>query len=90
MLCRYGYASNPPGGGTVMGAAGLALFGLVALFFGGCIGWWARRAAGSHGDMKVNKARVPTFRRARNRAGLRVALLVVIALLAIKVVLTLH
>jgi hypothetical protein len=34
--------------------------------------------------MKVNKARVPTFRRSRNRAGLIVAVLVVIALLAIK------
>jgi hypothetical protein len=34
--------------------------------------------------MKVNKARVPTFRRNRNRAGLIVVALVIIALLAIK------
>jgi uncharacterized iron-regulated membrane protein len=67
-----------------MGAAGLALYGLLAVFLGGCIGWWSRRAAGAHGDMKVNKARVPTFRRSRNRAGLIVVALVVIGLLAIK------
>jgi hypothetical protein len=35
--------------------------------------------------MKVNKARVPTFRRNRNKAGVIVAALVIIALLAIKV-----
>jgi hypothetical protein len=90
MLCRYGYANNLPGGGTIMAAAGLALFGAIALFLGACIGWWARRAAGSHGDMKVNKARVPVFRRARNRAGIRVIILVVIAVLVIKVLLTVH
>jgi hypothetical protein len=67
-----------------MGAAGLALYGLLAVFLGVCIGWWARRAAGSHSDMKVNKARVPTFRRNRNRAGIIVVALVVVGLLAIK------
>jgi uncharacterized iron-regulated membrane protein len=67
-----------------MGADGLALYGLLAVFLGACIGWWSRRAAGAHGDMKVNKARVPTFRRNRNRAGIIVAVLVVIGLLAIK------
>ena len=73
-----------------MGAAGLALYGLLAVFLGSCIGWWARRAAGSHGDMKVNKARVPTFRRARNRAGVIVVVLVVIGLLAIKALAVAH
>ena len=48
-------------------AAGL---GIVILFLGGVIGWFARRAYGMHGDMKVNKARVPTFRGNRNNAGL--------------------
>jgi hypothetical protein len=67
-----------------MGAAGLALYGLLAVFLGVCIGWWSRRAAGAHGDMKVNKARVPVFRRNRNRAGIIVVVLVVIGLLAIK------
>jgi len=33
--------------------------------------------------MKVNKARVPTFRRSRNKAGLIVVILVVLGLLAI-------
>jgi hypothetical protein len=67
-----------------MAAAGLAVYGLLALCLGVSIGWWSRRAAGSHSDMKVNKARVPTFRRNRNRAGLIVVALVIIALLAIK------
>jgi hypothetical protein len=67
-----------------MGAAGLGLYGLLAVFLGVCIGWWSRRAAGSHADMKVNKARVPTFRRSRNKAGVIVVVLVIIAVLAIK------
>lgn len=73
-----------------MGSAGLALYGLLAVFLGSCIGWWGRRAVGSHGDMKVNKARVPTFRRARNRAGLIVIALVVVGLLAIKALVVAH
>jgi hypothetical protein len=67
-----------------MGTAGLGLYGLLAVFLGVCIGWWARRAAGSHADMKVNKARVPTFRRNRNKAGVIVIVLVIIGVLAIK------
>ncbi len=66
-----------------MGGAGSALYGVLAIVLGVCIGWWARRAAGAHGDMKVNKARVPTFRRSRNRAGVIVILLVVLGLLVI-------
>ncbi|PZS40483.1 MAG: hypothetical protein DLM62_02645 [Pseudonocardiales bacterium] len=66
-----------------MGGAGSALYGVLALVLGVCIGWWARRAVGAHGDMKVNKARVPTFRRSRNKAGLIVVILVVLGLLAI-------
>jgi hypothetical protein len=66
-----------------MGGAGSALYGVLAIALGVCIGWWARRAAGAHGDMKVNKARVPTFRRSRNRAGIIVVILVVLGLLAI-------
>ena len=57
---------------------------LVLLFLGTCIGWFARRAYGMHGDMKVNKARVPTFRGHRNRAGLVVIGLVIVALLLIR------
>jgi hypothetical protein len=73
-----------------MGAAGSALYGLVAIVLGVSIGWWARRAAGAHGDMKVNKARVPTFRRNRNKAGLIVILLVVLGLLVINALSGVH
>jgi hypothetical protein len=62
-------------------AAGL---GIVILFLGGVIGWFARLAYGMHGDMKVNKARVPTFRGNRNRAGLVVIGLLIVALVIIK------
>ncbi len=64
-------------------AAGL---GIVILFLGALIGWFARRAYGMHGDMKVNKARVPTFRGHRNRAGLVVIGLLVVAFLIIRAV----
>ncbi len=73
-----------------MGGAGLSVYGLLAIILGVCIGWWARRAAGAHGDMKVNKARVPTFRRNRNKAGLIVAVLVIVGLLAIKALAAAH
>jgi hypothetical protein len=62
-------------------AVGLAF---VLLFLGTFIGWFARRAYGMHGDMKVNKARVPTFRGNRNKAGLIVLGLVIVALLLIR------
>lgn len=62
-------------------AVGLAL---VLLFLGTFIGWFARRAYGMHGDMKVNKARVPTFRGNRNKAGLVVIGLLIVALLLIR------
>ena len=67
-----------------MAPAVLALVLMVVLFLGSVIGWHGRRAYGSHGDMKVNKARVPTFRRSRNRAGLLTAALVILGLLIIK------
>lgn len=62
-------------------AAGL---GIVILFLGTVIGWFARRAYGMHGDMKVNKARVPTFRGNRNKAGLVVIALLIVAFVIIK------
>jgi hypothetical protein len=62
-------------------AAGL---GIVVLFLGALIGWFARRAYGMHGDMKVNKARVPTFRGNRNKAGLVVIGLLVVAFVIIR------
>jgi hypothetical protein len=62
-------------------AAGLAI---VILFLGAVIGWFARRAYGMHGDMKVNKARVPTFRGNRNKAGLVVVGVLIVAFLIIR------
>jgi hypothetical protein len=62
-------------------AAGL---GIVILFLGAVIGWFARRAYAMHGDMKVNKARVPTFRGNRNKAGLVVIGLLIVAFVIIK------
>jgi hypothetical protein len=62
-------------------AAGL---GIVVLVLGVFIGWFARQAYGMHGDMKVNKARVPTFRGHRNKAGLVVIGLLIVALLVIR------
>jgi hypothetical protein len=64
-------------------AAGLAI---VILFLGAVIGWFARRAYGMHGDMKVNKARVPAFRGNRNKAGLVVIGVLIVALLIIRAV----
>ncbi len=58
--------------------------GIVILFLGAVIGWFARRAYGMHGDMKVNKARVPTFRGNRNKAGLVVIGLLIVAFVIIK------
>jgi hypothetical protein len=63
-------------------AAGL---GIVVLFLGAVIGWFARRAYGMHNDMKVNKSRVPTFRGNRNKAGLVVIGLLILAFVIIRV-----
>ena len=72
-----------------MASGVLALVLIGVLFLGSAIGWHGRRAYGSHGDMKVNKSRVPTFRRNRNRAGLLTIALVILGVLLIKA-LTLH
>ena len=69
-----------------MGTAALAGYGIIILFAGSVIGWHARRAYGAHGDMKVSKARVPTFRKVRNRGILQAALLVILLLFIIKAV----
>jgi hypothetical protein len=68
-----------------MSHAGLALYGILAVFLGALIGWHSRRAYGSHGDLKLSKGRVPTFRRNRNRAGLLAVGLVIVALVLVKV-----
>jgi hypothetical protein len=62
------------------GAAGLAVIvGVVGIF----IGWNFRTARGANADLKVHKARIPGFRRARNRTGLWSIVLIVLTLLAL-------
>jgi hypothetical protein len=62
------------------GAAGLAIIvGVVGIF----VGWNFRTARGANADLKVHKARIPGFRRARNRTGVWSIVLVVLTLLAL-------
>jgi len=62
------------------GAAGLAIIvGVIGIF----IGWNFRTARGANADLKVHKARIPGFRRVRNRTGLWSIVLVVLTLLAL-------
>jgi hypothetical protein len=62
------------------GAVGLAIIvGVVGIL----IGWNFRTARGANADLKVHKARIPGFRRARNRTGLWSIVLVVLTLLAL-------
>jgi hypothetical protein len=62
------------------GAAGLAIIvGVIGIF----VGWNFRTARGANADLKVHKARIPGFRRARNRTGLWSIVLVVLTLLAL-------
>jgi hypothetical protein len=56
---------------------------IIAGAIGIFIGWNARTARGAHGDLKVYKARIPAFRRVRNRTGLRSLVVVVVVLLAL-------
>jgi len=53
--------------------------GIIGIF----LGWTFRTARGAHADLKVYKARIPNFRRIRNRNGLRSLVAVVIALLVL-------
>jgi hypothetical protein len=69
-----------------MGTAALAGYGIIILFAGSVIGWHARRAYGAHGDMKVSKARVPTFRKVRNKGILQAVVLAILLLVVIRAV----
>jgi hypothetical protein len=70
-----------------MAPAVVALLAIIVLFAGTVVGWHARRAYGAHGDMKVSKSRVPTFRATRNKGGLVAIGVLVLALLLIRVLL---
>jgi len=64
-------------------ASAAALLAIIAGVVGVLIGWNSRTARGAHGDLKVYKGRIPTFRRVRNRSGLWALGLVVITLLVL-------
>jgi outer membrane lipopolysaccharide assembly protein LptE/RlpB len=55
---------------------------LVILVVGGCVGWHVRHAYGANSDLKVHKARIPNFRKTRNRSGL-ISILLVLAVLVL-------
>ena len=66
-----------------MGSAGVFV-ALVVLVIGGFVGWHLRHATGASGDLKVHKARIPNFRRTRNRSWLTVVVLVGLTLLILR------
>jgi hypothetical protein len=59
------------------------LIALVVMIIGGYVGWHLRHAYGANADLKVHKARIPNFRRTRNRSGLTMVALVVLTLLVL-------
>jgi uncharacterized membrane protein YqgA involved in biofilm formation len=60
---------------------------LVVTVIGGYIGWRLRHAYGVNSDIKVYKARLPAFRKARNRSALTSAFLVVVVLFLLRALL---
>jgi hypothetical protein len=60
------------------------LVALVVLVVGGYVGWHVRHAWGANADIKVYKARMPIFRKSRNRSALRALALVVITLFLLR------
>ena len=67
-----------------MGSAA-ALVALVVLIVGGYVGWHLRHAYGANSDLKVHKARIPAFRKTRNRSGLTSILLVLAVLFLLRI-----
>ena len=55
-----------------------ASYGLILVFLaaGFTLGWHANRAYAAHGDVKSTKAKIPGYRRARQRSGFITAILV--------------
>ena len=66
-----------------MGSAGV-LVALIVLVVGGYVGWQLRHAYGANSDLKVHKARIPNFRKTRNRSWLTSFLLVLAVLLMLR------
>ena len=67
-----------------MGSAGV-LVALIVLVVGGYVGWQLRHAYGANSDLKVHKARIPNFRKTRNRSWLTSFLLVLAVLLMLRI-----
>jgi hypothetical protein len=57
------------------------LITLAVMAVGVFVGWHLRHASGANSGLKVHKNRIPNFRKTRNRSGLTIAALVVLALL---------
>ena len=66
-----------------MGSAAV-LVALIVLVVGGYVGWQLRHAYGANSDLKVHKARIPNFRKTRNRSWLTVVVLVGLTLLILR------
>ena len=66
-----------------MGSA-VVLVVLVVLAVGCYAGWHMRHAYGANSDLKVHKARIPNFRKTRNRSGLTSLLLVLAVLFLLR------
>lgn len=61
-----------------------ALYVIIALVIGAGAGWYARSARGANADLKTYKSRLPGLRRVRNRSGVLSIVLVVLALLVVR------
>jgi membrane protein required for beta-lactamase induction len=57
---------------------------LVVLVLGALMGWHANRARAAHGDLRTTRGRIPGFKRTRRRSGLLAIVMLVIALIVIK------
>jgi hypothetical protein len=57
---------------------------IVIMIIGGYVGWHVRHAQGANADLKVHKARIPTFRKVRTRSQLITLSLVVLTFLVLR------
>jgi len=62
-----------------------ATYGLALIFLaaGSALGWYANRSFASHGDVKSTKAKIPGYRKSRQRNGM---ITIVLALVIVIVV----
>ena len=60
------------------------LVALVVMVIGGYVGWRLRHAYGVNSDIKTYKARLPGFRKARNRSALTSILVALITLVLLR------